>query len=201
MTDTQHHTGRPVGMPQAPAPSAASSYRQRRQQGTEWDAPSGATVVIRELDITDHATIGKLPDHLRQSIYQQIEASAKLRADVSDEDAVPAFMDGLTGEQMLSEEYEIGVALCKLGWIAPQVVDEVSDPDTQIGVDELDARDRRAYMGRVFGDIQQEAQQLSTFHRQPGSGVGSGPDGTTVQPASEQPVGVEASGVLQRDAV
>lgn len=156
--------------------STASAYRQRRNAGTEWEAPSGAVVRVRDLDITDHAVIGTFPSALQQMIYKSIESSATLRSKPSediDDEANP--FAGLSGDEVLSREYEIGIALVKLGWIEPQVVDVVTNEDTQLAVNEVDSRDRRAYMERVFGGSGVEAQQFATFPEQPAGSVGPRP--------------------------
>ena len=145
--------------------TTASAYRQRRQQGTEWTAPSGAVVLVRELDISDHAVANKLPGAIRQRVYDMIAQSASLRTGGSDDSDDNPF-GGMSGEELLQVEAETGTVLCKLGWVNPQVVDEVEDPNTQISVDELDPRDRRAFMVRVFGGNHQEAQELAGFRRE-----------------------------------
>lgn len=145
------------------AVTSASAYRQKREQGTLWHAPSGAVVRIRDLDISDHAVIGQFPDNLQQLVYRQIEQSAKLRTTKAPdiEQAAASLFDGLSGKELLDSTYQLGVMCCKLGWMEPRVVDTVDDPDTEIGVDEIDAQDRTAFMARVFnGD---EADAMATF--------------------------------------
>ncbi|MGI8404981.1 MAG: hypothetical protein ACR2OE_09510 [Thermomicrobiales bacterium] len=163
--------------------STASAYRQRRNAGTEWEAPSGAVIRVRELDLSDHAVIGSFPSELQQMIYKAIEASATLRGKPSediDDDANP--FAGLSGDEVLAREYEIGTKLVKLGWIEPQVVDVVEDEDIQISVDEVDSRDRREYMLRTFGVSGGEAKQFATFPEQPAGSVGSRPTLSTLRP-------------------
>jgi hypothetical protein len=168
--------------------STASAYRQRRNAGTEWEAPSGAVVRVRELDITDHAIIGTFPSELQQMIYKSIAASATLRgkpAEELDDEANP--FAGLPGDEVLNREYEIGIALVKLGWIEPQVVDVVTDEDTQISVHEVDSRDRREYMLRSFGTSGLEAKQFATFPEQPAGSVGPGPALSAVRTDAVRP--------------
>src|SRR5690606_17710093 len=116
--------------------------------------------------IADHAVINQFPAYLRQMVYDVIERSATLRPDAPEGDEASPFA-GLSGEELIQREYEIGVALVKVGWIDPQVVDEVTDEETQISVADVDPRDRRAYMGRVFGVQAAEASALSTFPDRP----------------------------------
>jgi hypothetical protein len=150
--------------------TSASAYRQRRQQGQEWTAPSGAVVLVRSLDLTDHVILNQFPDYLQQTMYHELEASTKLQSTAKDDDADEAedenavsFLTNVSGEEIMKRERELGVTICKLGWISPQVVDEVTDPDAQIGVDELDSTDRRAFMAKVFAEYRGEAQQLAGF--------------------------------------
>jgi hypothetical protein len=107
-----------------PVPSA-SSYRQRRQEGQIWRAPSGEPVRVRTLDLSDHVILNQFPDYLRQMIYKQIAGSAKLRIvgensdqELDEEDSSP--FDGLSPEEVLQREYELGIVLCKVSWIAPR---------------------------------------------------------------------------------
>lgn len=181
-------------------PISASSYRQRRTQGTVWTAPSGAEIRVRMLDITDHAVIGVFPTDLQEMIYAAIERSNALRGDATDEDANP--FAGLSGKEMIEREYEIGTTLCTLGWIEPQVVATVTDPETQISIDEVEARDRRAYMTYVFDGNAQEAQKLATFPGQSAGGVGVGPTVPAVRPDAILTHGDHsATGVERRDSV
>lgn len=183
--------------------TSASAYRQRRQEGKEWIAPSGAVVRVRELDIADHVIINQFPDYLRQSIYKVLTASSKLGAKDDNQEAdddINPFSD-LSGEELMAREYEIGTTLCKLGWISPAVVDEVTDPDAEIGIDELEAVDRRAYMARVFGGYQQEAQQLAPFPDRPAGSLGVVRGVPDVPPVAERPAPPAGAGVFRADGV
>lgn len=180
--------------------TSAAVYRQRRDQGKPWRAPSGAIVRVRSLDITDHAVLARFPDYLRAVIYQVIERSPSLKP-AEDDDVTDALFAGLSGEELLNREAEIGQTLCKLGWIEPAVVDEVTDPDIQISVAELDAQDRRGYMEWVFGAYAQEAQPLATF---PAGSAGRVGPVSTVQAESQGSQRAAPAGdvrVLARDSV
>jgi hypothetical protein len=180
--------------------SRAERYLQRQQEGVEWLAPSGLEVLIRDLDISDHAVLGSFPSNLQQMIYRSTERSAALRSDPDDAAGFSPF-EGLGGKELLEREYEIGTALCKLGWVDPQVVDEVTDPTTQISVTKVNSRDRRAYMARIFGGQAQEAQQLAGFSGQPHGGVGAGSALPAVQPDAVGTAASGGEGVLGRDSV
>lgn len=181
--------------------SGAKAYRKRRQEGTIWEAPSGAEVRVRELDISDHAVLNTFPDALQKMIYASIEKSAALRTEDDDDDEGVNPFAGLSGEEVVQREYEIGTTLCKLGWLEPQVVDEVTDEETQIGVDEVESADRRAYMTRVMGGYSAEAQKLAPFPEQPAGGVGAGSAVPAVQPAAVPADAAGDSGVLACDVV
>lgn len=180
--------------------SRAAAYRQKRQQGTEWTAPSGMPILIRDLDISDHMVVNQFPEYLRKMVYDTIEHSAALRTESEDEEGFNP-LQGLDGEEIARREYEISVTLCKLGWIDPQVVDEVTDEDRQIAVSDLDPRDRRAFMARVFTGAEQEAAQLSSFRDGSGGDVGPVP---AVPGVPGDAVGADATGgvgVLRSDSV
>jgi hypothetical protein len=181
--------------------SRAEAFRQSLKKGTRWVSSSGMEVLVRDLDITDYAVLSKFPDHLRNQIYRVIERSASLRPDASDADMNP--FEGLGGEELTRTMAETGTLLCKLGWIDPQVVDEVTDPDTQISVEDLAEKPdvRREYMTHVFGGQAVEAQRLTTFPERPADGVGTGSDVSAVRPDAEPTAAFGNAGILRSDGV
>ena len=184
------------------AQGAARSYRERTQQGTLWLAPSGNEIRIRKLNLADYTIIDRLPDHLQQRVYAIIDASGNLKGDAADDDP----FEGLDGKGKLDTMRDLSIRFAKVGWIAPRLVDTVNDPDTEIGVDEIDttpelANDLIAYLTMVFSGNYSEAQQVATFPGQPAGGVGAGLDGSTLQPTSERHAGVAGSGDIRPDAV
>lgn len=189
-----------------PLPSA-SSYRKRRQEGRIWVAPSGEPIRVRTLDLSDHIVLNKFPDYLRRMIYATLADDVRLgfqtgetegSDDAPEEDPNP--FAGLSPEEVLQREYEISTTLCKMSWLVPEVVDEVTDPENQIAVTELEADDRRAFMVWVFNTYAQEAQQLTPFPEGSGEGVGSVPGvpGPTPEPKPAPPAG---AAIFRADSV
>lgn len=181
--------------------SRAERYRQRRQQGVTWKAPSGEEIRVKRLSLTDTAVVGKLPSNLQQIVYRAIDASTKLKAAPSPDDVdIDDVFGDLDGKAKLDAMRETSVQLAKLGWIDPKLVDEVTDPETQIGVDEADADDLLAYMGYVMSGQQEEAAPLATFPERSPGGMGPRHDGPAVLAAAESGSG-DPQSILRRDSV
>ena len=189
MTDSTHT--------QTITQSAAQSFRRRRREGSLWTAPTGEMVRVRDLDISDHVILDQFPDHLRQMVYRTVERSAALKGDVPPDDDLFA---GLSGEELIRTQAEIADTLCRLAWIDPQIVDEVTDPDHEVTFDDVPVSVRRAFMAHVFGTQAQEAQALSRFPGRSAGNVGALPAVQDVRPTAQpgdapDPTVVRADGV------
>lgn len=181
--------------------SLASQYRKRRREGRPWTAPSGATIRIRSLSLSDHTVVGQLPTNLQQIVYKAIDASTKLNAAATEDDVdIDDVFGELNGEEKLIAMNDTSVRLAKIGWIEPRLVDTVTDEDLEIGVEEVDSDDLLAYMGMIFGGQQAEAEQLTPFPEQSSVGLGDRSDEPAIQPAAE-PARETDTSVLRHDRV
>ncbi len=182
--------------------SLASQYRKRRKEGHLWTAPSGASIRVRKLSLSDYAVVGQLPDNLQQIVYKVIDVSTKLRATPTNDDTdIDDVFGDLTGEEKLVAMRDTSIRLAKLGWIEPKVVDTVKDEDTEVGVDEVDADDMLAYMAMIFGAQQQEAQRLTPFPGKPAANMGPRSDEPAILATTERPTGDAAGGVQRPDEI
>lgn len=180
--------------------SRATRYRKQRQQGVEWFPPSDPDMPIRvrKLTITDHAVINQFPDNLQKVIFDQIEGDGVLRGEPEEPKGL---FGGMNGKQLLETQRDLSVRMAKLGWIEPRLVDEVTDPEHEIGVDEVEDADLVAYMTWVFSGHQTEARQVATFPDRPQGGVGPRSAEPAVLAATERHTGAPGGGILRSDAV
>lgn len=162
--------------------SRANTLRRKQGElarGTPYTLPkSKVEVLVRRPSIITLLRSNVIPLPLQERINTLVMAGSRGRGD----DAVQDVVQGGIGALM--EFLDLADIVCIAGFVDPQVVstpDQITDPDTQICVDDMDPDDRLAYWRYVIGQEATAAAPVAEFPDQSNRRLDSGRDGEAVR--------------------
>jgi hypothetical protein len=159
--------------------SRAEQFRQRSR--ITLTLPSGLEIIARKADFTRLMQLGYLPDSLGTIVSQAIAQATSRRggkspinADAMGKQISDAILADPKGMFMLQD------AMLKACGIDPVFVDEVTDPETQVAVSDVDPEDKQFIMQWAQGGT----ADVAAFRAEQQRNVPAGPEGEAVREAA-----------------
>lgn len=125
------------------APTSAALWRKPHEEGVLFHFPSGMIARVRPVNMGTFLSHGSIPDMLSGIVSRLISGQLN---DTQTELSVDEF-------RQLNQLQD---TFCKSCFIEPQVVDEITDPNTQITPAHIDDNDKAtlfAFLGRPAAEL------------------------------------------------
>lgn len=147
-------------------------------------------VRAHRLNLMDRASLGFLPDHLQNDVWQRLRKAAKDIADLQEKGGQPKDIN----EALANNDKMLAVAnlFCRYAFVEPQVVLDPAEEDVRAGilhVDRIAPEDRIAFMIACTDADSEQARLFATFRREPDDAVPGRQGGEVVSRAPERPAG------------
>ena len=159
-------------------------------------------VRAHRLNLMDRASLGFLPDHLQNDVWQRLRAAARDIQKLQEQGGQPKDIN----EALANNDKMLAVAnlFCRYAFIEPRLVLDVAEEDAERGVlhvDRIAPEDRIAFMIACTDADSEQARLFRTFRREPADDVPARQGGEVVPPAPIRPAGDARPGVQFVDPV
>ncbi len=163
--------------------SRAAQFRQRAQVSLA--LPSGIEIVTRRADFMKLMQLGLLPDSLSAIVSQAIAQQASRFGGKPNETGSAAMGQQITDAILKdpSGMFSLQDAMLKACGVDPVFVDKVTDPETQVAIEDVDPLDKQF----VFQWAQGGTADIEKFRREQQRDVPAGSEGEAVRDQAGAP--------------